>query len=102
MEYLGWVGYDIHAKTNKLLSAQLEDLRRQDADERDTYKLQIEDLKDKCQEKQMRVEEEQTKFMEFQKQVALNSLNSRSGKIIPPKVGDNSLLQITYKSCLGL
>ncbi|KAK3607426.1 hypothetical protein CHS0354_035120 [Potamilus streckersoni] len=65
--------------------AQLEDLRRQDLQQRDGYKDQIEDLKKKCEERKERVDKEKQTFMEFKKQVAFNSINSRSGKPIPPK-----------------
>ncbi|GFS12394.1 coiled-coil domain-containing protein 96-like [Elysia marginata] len=65
--------------------AQLEELRRQDAMEKQSYRAFIEDAKNRCQEKKERVDAERKKFMEFKKQVALNALNSRSGKPIPPK-----------------
>ncbi|KAK3762148.1 hypothetical protein RRG08_024957 [Elysia crispata] len=65
--------------------AQLEELRRQDAMEKQSYRAYIEDAKNRCQEKKERVDIERKKFMEFKKQVALNALNSRSGKPIPPK-----------------
>jgi len=67
--------------------ANLEDLRRQDMQERENYKYQIQDLKSRCEDRKERVDEERRKFMEFKKQVALNALNSRSGRPIPPKVG---------------
>lgn len=54
--------------------------------ERDNYKHQIQELKSRCEERKERVDEERKKFMEFKKQVALNALNSRSGRPIPPKV----------------
>ena len=54
--------------------------------ERDSYKHQITDLKSRCEEKKEKVDEERLKFMEFKKQVALNALNSRSGRPIPLKV----------------
>ena len=69
-----------------LISAQLEDLRRQDMQERDNYKHQIEELKSRCEERKQKVDEERQKFMEFKKQVAQNALNSRSGRAIAPKV----------------
>ncbi|GFO41833.1 coiled-coil domain-containing protein 96-like [Plakobranchus ocellatus] len=65
--------------------AQLEELRRQDSTEKQSYRAYIEDAKNRCQEKKERVDAERKKFMEFKKQVALNALNSRSGKPIPPK-----------------
>ncbi len=69
-----------------MIAANLEELRRQDAEEREVYKMQIEEVKERCSEKQTIVDDEQAKFIEFKKQVALNSVNSRSGKPIPPKV----------------
>ncbi|XP_052791281.1 coiled-coil domain-containing protein 96-like [Mya arenaria] len=65
--------------------ASLEDLRRQDMQERENYKLQIHDLKARCEDRKERVDDERRKFMDFKKQVALNALNSRSGRPIPPK-----------------
>ena len=67
-------------------SASLDDLRRQDQEEREMYKLQIEELKDRCSDKQDRVNDERFRFMEFKKQIGLNAVNSRSGKPITPKV----------------
>ena len=49
--------------------------------------MQIEELKEKCGDKQERVNDERLKFMEFKKQIGLGAVNSRSGKPIPPKVG---------------
>ena len=54
--------------------------------ERDNYKHQIEELKSRCEDRKYKVDEERQKFMEFKKQVAQNSLNSRSGRPIAPKV----------------
>ncbi len=68
------------------ISANLDSLRNQDAEEREIYKQAIEELKERCEEKQVRVDEETEKFMEFKKQIALNAVNSRSGKPISPKV----------------
>ncbi|XP_067671217.1 cilia- and flagella-associated protein 184-like isoform X2 [Haliotis asinina] len=65
--------------------AQLEELRRQEQHERENSQLQIEEFKDRCEEKKAKVDEERSKFMDFRKQVALNAINSRSGKPIPPK-----------------
>ncbi|XP_041363600.1 coiled-coil domain-containing protein 96-like isoform X2 [Gigantopelta aegis] len=65
--------------------AQLEDLRRQDMQQRDHYQIQIEDHKEKCEEKRARVDEEREKFMVFKQEVALSAINTRSGKPIPPK-----------------
>ena len=46
-------------------------------------------MREKCQEKQDIVDQERGKYMEFKKTVALNAINSRSGKPIPPKVRAN-------------
>ena len=69
-----------------ILSAQLDELHHQDLSERENYQRQIEELKARCEEKRARVDEERRQFVEFKKQVALNSINSRSGKPIAPKV----------------
>jgi len=53
---------------------------------RDTYEHAIEELKERCEERKSLVDDERKKFMEFKKQVALNSVSNRSGKPIPPKV----------------
>ncbi|PVD38667.1 hypothetical protein C0Q70_01286 [Pomacea canaliculata] len=65
--------------------AQLDELQQQYRTEKDRYEQQIEDLKTRCEEKQKHVDAEHTRFAEFKKQVALNAINSRSGKPIPPK-----------------
>ncbi|XP_050391625.2 coiled-coil domain-containing protein 96 isoform X2 [Patella vulgata] len=64
---------------------QLQELQKQAKREKENYRLQISDLNDKCMERKERVDEEKKKFIDFKQQVALNSLNSRSGKSIPPK-----------------
>lgn len=68
------------------LAAQVDELRKLDAAERENYKNQMEDLRIKCEDKKQRVDEERKKFMEFKKQVALNAISNRSGKPVPPKV----------------
>ena len=55
-------------------------------EERESYKMAIEEYKERCEEKQERVNEERDKFTEFKKLIALNAINSRSGKPISPKV----------------
>ena len=70
-------------------------MRRQDAEERLNYQNIMEDLRVKCEEKKEKVDDERKKFMEFKKQVALNSISNRSGKTIPPKV-----CYIWYLLCL--
>ena len=61
-------------------------LRRQEQGDRENYMLEMEDVKKRCDFKQNTVEEERAKFVDFKKQIALNAVNSRSGKFIPPKV----------------
>ena len=78
-------------------SANLDELRRQDLEEREYYKQQIEELKDRCEDKREWVEDERLKFMEFKKQVGLGAVNSRSGKPIPQRVSDCFVwLQVPY------
>ena len=72
--------------TSPCLSAQLDDLHHQDLSEQDNYEHQIEDLKMRCEDRRVRVDDERRHFVEFKKHVALNSINSRSGKPIAPKV----------------
>lgn len=73
-----------------LFVANLDELRRQDMEERELYKVAIQEYKERCEEKQERVNEERDKFMEFKKLIALNAVNSRSGKPISPKVNNTS------------
>lgn len=65
--------------------SNLEELQNEDRRERDNFKDQIEDLKEKCQEKQEIVNKVSDEFMLFKMDVAKQSINSRSGKAIPPK-----------------
>ncbi|KAH9519720.1 Coiled-coil domain-containing protein 96 [Bulinus truncatus] len=65
--------------------AQLEDLRRQYQVEKANYSQQIEDLKEKCQEKKEKVDTERRKFIEYKQDVAMHAIFGRSGKPIPPK-----------------
>ncbi|XP_052264486.1 coiled-coil domain-containing protein 96-like isoform X4 [Dreissena polymorpha] len=65
--------------------ANLEDLRRQEQQERDNYKQHITNIKSRCDERTESVDEERRKFMEFKKHQAMNAVNSRSGRPIPPK-----------------
>merc|ERR1711894_796291 len=60
--------------------ANLDELRRQDQEEREFYKMQIEELKERCEEKRERVEDERLKFMGFKKEIAQKAINSRTGK----------------------
>lgn len=66
--------------------ANLDELRRQDAEEREMFKQSIEETKERCDERQLRTDEERQKFVEFKKEIAQSALNSRSGKPIPAKV----------------
>ena len=72
-----------------LLLGNLEELHRQHTKEREQTKIQVEDLKQRCQEKQELVENEHTSFMDFKEKTAQASVNSRSGKPIPLKVSMN-------------
>jgi len=65
--------------------ANLDELRRQDVEVRENYKHQIEDLKIRCEDKQSLVDDERVAFMEDKRRVALESVNSRSARPIPPK-----------------
>ena len=64
----------------------MDDLRRRDSVERELYKKQIEELKDKCENRQRLVEQEMYRFNEFKKQIALGSVNTRSGRALQLKV----------------
>jgi hypothetical protein len=64
-------------------------------EERESYKRQIEELQDKCEDKQQYVDEERVKFMEFKREVGLGAVNSRSGRPIPAKVCITCVLSIS-------
>ncbi len=53
--------------------------------------MQLEELKDRRQEKLDWVEEEGMRFGELKKQVAIDAISSRSGKPIPQRVGRTEL-----------
>ena len=65
--------------------------------ERENYKLQIHDLKARCEDRKERVDDERRKFMDFKKHVALNALNSRSGRPIPPKVSNVWSCEVNFQ-----
>ena len=77
-----------------LFPANLEELRQHDSIQRKNYKDLIKELSERTEEKKDAVNEEQLKFNEFQKQIALHAINSRSGKPIAPKV--KTLLDFKY------
>lgn len=66
----------------------LEELRQQLASEEDQYNEVIDELKSRKLEKQAKVEEEWKKAVEFKRAVAMESINSRSGRPIPHKVSN--------------
>jgi len=57
---------------------------------------EIEEVKKRCEFKQNKVEEERAKFVDFKKQIALNAVNSRSGKFIPPKVCTHNAINVIF------
>ena len=69
-----------------LSSANLEDLRKQQEEEDEGLKVQLEELKEKRQEKLDWVEEESNRFGELKKHIAMDAISSRSGKPIPQRV----------------
>ncbi|KAK7507293.1 hypothetical protein BaRGS_00001228 [Batillaria attramentaria] len=77
--------------------AQLGELHEQDHAERESYQQQMEELKARCEDRRQRVDEERQRFVEFKRQVALNAINSRSGKPIAPKDIEQYLVTETKK-----
>nr|CAB3228790.1 coiled-coil domain-containing protein 96 [Phallusia mammillata] len=65
--------------------SNLEELRQQQAAEQEAYNEQLEELKARKMEKHGKVEDEWTRAIEFKKAVAVDSINSRSGRPIPAK-----------------
>lgn len=66
--------------------SNLDELRQQQAAEQEAYNEQLEELKAKKMDKHGKVEEEWSRAIEFKKAVALDAINSRSGRPIPAKV----------------
>ncbi|KAK3705171.1 hypothetical protein QZH41_013975, partial [Actinostola sp. cb2023] len=64
--------------------SNLEELQNEEKRERENYKIQIEDLKSKCHEKEQTVEDSSAQFTKFKLEVAKQAINSRSGKPISP------------------
>ena len=69
------------------ISANLEDLRKQQDEEENNLQVQLEELKEKRQEKLEWVEKESSRFGDLKKHVALEAINSRSGRPLTQKVG---------------
>ena len=67
--------------------SNLEELRQQQIAETEEYNEVVDELKAKKSEKQARVEEEWKRAVEFKRGVAMEAINSRSGRSIPLKVG---------------
>ncbi|XP_022080417.1 coiled-coil domain-containing protein 96-like [Acanthaster planci] len=65
--------------------SNLEELRRQEEEERDDLSEQLEELKGRRQEKLDTVEQETDLFSQLKRQSAENAINSRTGKAIAPK-----------------
>ena len=72
--------------------SNLEELRQQLEAEQEDYKEQLEEMKLRKAEKEAKVEEEWEKATEFKRNVALASINSRTGRPIPSKVITNFVL----------
>lgn len=66
--------------------ANLDDLRRRDSKERELFQQQLEELRERCDNRQQLVEQETQRFQEVKKQVALSSVNTRSGRTLQMKV----------------
>ncbi|XP_054762933.2 coiled-coil domain-containing protein 96-like isoform X1 [Lytechinus pictus] len=65
--------------------SNLDELRKQEQEERELSFLNLEELKDRKQEKQDYVENENQQFLELKRQVALTAISSRTGKPIAPR-----------------
>ena len=66
--------------------ANLDELRKQETDERELSQLNVEELKERMQEKRDYVENENEQFLELKRQVALTAISSSTGKPIAPRV----------------
>lgn len=65
--------------------SNLEDLRKQQDEEENNLQVQLEELKEKRQEKLEWVEKESSRFGDLKKHVALEAINSRSGRPLTQK-----------------
>ena len=73
-------------------TANLEELRKQEEEERENLSLQLEDLKERRTDKLDAVEHETNQFTVLKQQSAEIAINSRTGKAITPKVRWRPLL----------
>ncbi|CAB3994329.1 Hypothetical predicted protein [Paramuricea clavata] len=65
--------------------ANLDELQSDLTGEQESYKEQIEELKERCSEKQFKVQEVRNEFLKHKTDMAKQALNSRSGRPIPLK-----------------
>ena len=77
-------------------AATLDDLRRREQETNKTYQEQLDDLKDRCAEKQEQVDAERINLMEFKKTVAMSAVNSQTGKPIQPKVSSERVRPVIW------
>lgn len=70
----------------EMFVAVLDDLRQEERKRNVIFKAELDELKQRCAEKQELVDQERLQLMERKKEVALVAINSRTGKTIPPKV----------------
>ena len=66
--------------------ANLDSLRQQQVARSTEYRQQISELSTVCAAQEEEVERERQHLIDYKKQIALDAINSRSGKPIPPQV----------------
>ncbi|XP_033630859.1 coiled-coil domain-containing protein 96-like [Asterias rubens] len=77
--------------------SNLEELRKQEEEERENLSLQLEDLKERRTDKLDAVEHETNQFTVLKQQSAEIAINSRTGKAITPKDTEQYLLNEARK-----
>lgn len=82
------------------LTANLEELRNQEEEERENFQVHLEELKEKKQEKLELVEKEDKTFTELKRTVALEAISSRTGKPLMPRVSLSCTLLQHVCECL--
>lgn len=69
-----------------LCPANLDSLHQQQVIKNAEYREQIAELTALCRDKEDQVESERQHLIDYKKQVAMEAINSRSGKPMPPQV----------------
>ena len=83
------------------VAANLDELRSHRQIQSENYSLEIADLKERCDERQAHVDEARQRYITFKRNVAANSVFSRSGKVLQERVCTSSLACLITHRWLG-